>query len=70
MPANPLNTDDFGGELYNLAMSEGARPLLDQVKAFIADEVEPITGRVLPAGRGPERPLELRARPARAARRA
>src|SRR5215212_2823628 len=43
MPANPLNTDDFGGELYNLAMSEGARPLLEQVKSFIATEVEPIT---------------------------
>jgi acyl-CoA dehydrogenase len=43
MPANPLNTDDFGGELYNLAMSEGARPLLDRVKEFIANEVDPIT---------------------------
>jgi acyl-CoA dehydrogenase len=43
VPANPLNTDDFGGELYNLGMSEGARPLLDKVKAFVADEVEPIT---------------------------
>jgi acyl-CoA dehydrogenase len=43
MPANPLNTDDFGGELYNLAMSEGARPLLEQVKSFISNEVEPIT---------------------------
>ncbi|MDZ7679961.1 MAG: acyl-CoA dehydrogenase family protein [Acidimicrobiales bacterium] len=43
MPANPLNTDDFGGELYNLAMSEAARPLLDAVKTFIAEEVEPIT---------------------------
>ena len=43
MPANPLNTDDFGGELYNLGMSEAARPLLDQVKQFITDEVEPIT---------------------------
>jgi len=43
MPANPLNTDDFGGELYNLQMSEAARPLLDQVKAFIADEVESST---------------------------
>ncbi|MFP4513468.1 MAG: acyl-CoA dehydrogenase family protein, partial [Acidimicrobiales bacterium] len=43
MPANPLNTDDFGGELYNLAMSEQARPLLDAVKTFIAEEVEPIT---------------------------
>ena len=43
MPANPLNTDDFGGELYNLAMSEGARPLLERVTEFIANEVEPIT---------------------------
>jgi acyl-CoA dehydrogenase len=43
VPANPLNTDDFGGELYNLGMSEGARPLLDKVKAFVVDEVEPIT---------------------------
>ncbi len=43
MPANPLNTDDFGGEMYNLAMSEGARPLLEQVKSFISNEVEPIT---------------------------
>ena len=42
MPANPLSTDDFGGELYNLAMSEGARPLLEQVKSFIKNEVEPI----------------------------
>ena len=43
MPANPLNVDDFGGELFNLGMSPEARPLLDQVKAFIANEVEPIT---------------------------
>src|SRR5918999_2336040 len=43
MPANPLNVDDFGGELFNLGMSPEARPLLDQVKAFVADEVEPIT---------------------------
>jgi acyl-CoA dehydrogenase len=42
MPANPLNTDDFGGALHDLAMSEGARPLLDQVKAFIVNEVEPV----------------------------
>jgi acyl-CoA dehydrogenase len=52
MPANPLNTDDFGGELYNLAMSEGARPLLDKVKAFIADEVEPVTAEFFALGEG------------------
>ena len=54
MPANPLNTDDFGGELYNLAMSEGARPLLDQVKNFIANEVEPITEEYFRLGEGRE----------------
>jgi len=43
MPTNPLNTDDFGGEMYDLAMSEEARPLLGRVKAFVAEEVEPIT---------------------------
>ena len=43
MPARPLNIDDFGGELYDLAMSESARPLLERVTAFIRDEVEPIT---------------------------
>jgi acyl-CoA dehydrogenase len=52
MPANPLNTDDFGGELYNLAMSEGARPLLDKVKSFIADEVEPVTAEFFALGEG------------------
>ncbi len=43
MPANPLNVDDFGGELFNLGMSEGARPLLDAVKTFIAQEVQPMS---------------------------
>jgi acyl-CoA dehydrogenase len=52
MPANPLNTDDFGGELFNLAMSEGARPLLQRVKAFIADEVEPMSQKYFALGEG------------------
>ena len=43
MPANPLSVDDFGGELYNLGISAEARPLLDEVKAFIAEEIEPVT---------------------------
>lgn len=42
MPARPLNTDDFGGELYNLSLSPEARPLLEKVKGFIADEVLPM----------------------------
>ena len=54
MPANPLNTDDFGGALYNLGMSEAARPLLDQVTAFVADEVEPITEEFFRLGEGRE----------------
>jgi acyl-CoA dehydrogenase len=54
VPANPLNTDDFGGELYNLGMSESARPLLDQVKTFIAEEVEPITEEFYRLGEGRE----------------
>ena len=27
MPANPLNTDDYGGELYNLALSDNTYKL-------------------------------------------
>jgi acyl-CoA dehydrogenase len=40
---DPLNTDDFGGQLYDLSMSERARPLLEEVKRFIAAEIEPVT---------------------------
>ena len=29
MPANPLNTDDFDGQLYDLRMSDKARPLFE-----------------------------------------
>src|SRR5687767_4189647 len=43
VPANPLNVDDFGGELFNLGMSPEVRPLLEKVTAFVADEVEPVT---------------------------
>ena len=39
-----MNLDPFGPnpEMYQLAMSEEARPLLEQVKSFIAPEVAPI----------------------------
>jgi len=50
LPANPLNVDDFGGELFNLGMSAEARPLLDRVKAFVAEEVEPMTGTFFALG--------------------
>ena len=43
MPVNPLNTDDFDGELYNLGMSDKARPLFEAVKKFIVEEVEPMS---------------------------
>jgi acyl-CoA dehydrogenase len=52
MPANPLNTDDFGGELHDLAMSESARPLLDQVRSFIVNEVEPVAEEFYRLGEG------------------
>jgi acyl-CoA dehydrogenase len=50
VPPNPLSMDDYGGELFNLAMSEAARPLLDRVKAFIAEVVEPITAEFYALG--------------------
>jgi acyl-CoA dehydrogenase len=52
MPTQPLNTDDFGGELYNLSISESARPLLEKVKAFIAEEVEPMSEKYFQLGEG------------------
>ena len=30
-------------EMFDLRMSEGAKPLFEKVKAFITEEVEPIT---------------------------
>ena len=52
MPANPLNLDDFGGELFNLGISAEARPLLEAVKAFIAQEIEPVTEEYHRLGEG------------------
>ena len=54
MPANPLNTDDFGGELYNLSISPQARPLLERVKKFIAEDVEPMVEKFYALGEGRE----------------
>ena len=39
-------------DMYDLAMSEGARPLFDEVVAFIADEVEPVTEEFFRLGEG------------------
>jgi acyl-CoA dehydrogenase len=47
-----LNLDDFGGELFNLSISERARPLLESVKEFIADEVEPMEEKFFELGQG------------------
>jgi acyl-CoA dehydrogenase len=54
MPANPLNTDDFGGELYNLGMSAGARPLLEKVTAFCEEVVAPMAEEFFRLGEGRE----------------
>jgi acyl-CoA dehydrogenase len=50
VPANPINTDDFGGQLYNLAISEAARPLLEKVKTFVAEDVRPMSERFFALG--------------------
>jgi acyl-CoA dehydrogenase len=52
MPARPINTDDFGGELFNLGMSEKARPLFDNVRSFISDEIEPMSEKYFALGEG------------------
>jgi len=39
-------------DMFDLRMSEGARPLYEKVKAFIADEVEPITAEFFALGEG------------------
>ena len=38
-----LHIEDPTDPSLDLTMSEGARPVYDQVRTFIADEVEPIT---------------------------
>ena len=38
--------------MFDLRMSEGAKPLYEQVKAFIAAEVEPVTARFFALGEG------------------
>jgi len=38
-----MTQSDFDADMYDLSMSDDAAPLLDAVKKFIADEVEPIT---------------------------
>jgi acyl-CoA dehydrogenase len=52
MPARPINLEDFGGDLYDLSMSEQARPLLAKVKAFIAEDVEPMSEKFFALGEG------------------
>ncbi len=52
MPARALNTDDFGGELYDLSISEESRPLLAAVERFVAEEVEPMQEQFFALGEG------------------
>jgi acyl-CoA dehydrogenase len=39
-------------ELFDLRMSDGAKPLLAKVQAFVRDEVEPVTARFFALGEG------------------
>ena len=52
--AHAIGSDELGGELFNLAMSAKARPLLDQVRSFVVDEIEPVTEEFLGLGEGRE----------------
>ena len=52
MPAKPINIDDFGGELYNLSISEEARPLLRRVERFVAEQIEPMSAEFFALGEG------------------
>ena len=49
-----MTTQIAEAELNNLAMSEGARPLLEAVKKHIAENVEPITEEYYRLGEGRE----------------
>jgi acyl-CoA dehydrogenase len=49
-----LNPTGVESDMYNLAMSEEAAPLLDAVKKFIAEEVAPITDEFFKLGEGRE----------------
>jgi acyl-CoA dehydrogenase len=50
MPARPINTDDFGAELFNLGMSDKARPLFEKVRSFISEEIEPMSEKYFALG--------------------
>jgi acyl-CoA dehydrogenase len=47
-----LSAADINPEMYNLAMSEEAKPLLNKVRSFIADEVDPISEEYYRLGEG------------------
>ena len=59
---------DLDAELNNLAMSKEAQPLFDAVKAFIEENVEPITEEFFRLGEGRAERWSYGAGPARAAR--
>ncbi len=52
MPGPGMHSGSPTDDALNLAMSEGALPLYEAVKAFIADEVEPITAEFFRLGEG------------------
>jgi len=52
VPAPGMHSGSPTDDALNLAMSEGALPLYEAVKAFIAEEVEPITAEFFRLGEG------------------
>ena len=52
MPAPGMHSGNPTDDALNLAMSEHAVPLFEQVKAFIANEVDPITEEYYRLGEG------------------
>ena len=52
MPAPGMHSGSPTDDALNLAMSEGAQPLYDAVKAFIAEEIEPVTAEFFRLGEG------------------
>ncbi|MDX1383509.1 MAG: acyl-CoA dehydrogenase family protein, partial [Thermoanaerobaculia bacterium] len=49
-----VDLDTVNPELYDLSMSESARPLLNDVRDFVKQEVEPITEEFYRLGEGRE----------------
>ena len=52
MPYTPQGSDELNDDLFDLRMSEAARPLYDHVKRFITEVVEPMSEEFYRLGEG------------------